>query len=81
MTIWHSGEWKSDAPGAGVLSGWGVFTTLGVWNGRAFAVEEHLARLRGDALRSTDDPASPISSGPVALSEGSFRRSSMFSGS
>ncbi|MDF2440542.1 MAG: branched-chain amino acid aminotransferase [Abditibacteriota bacterium] len=35
---------------AGTMLGWGVFTTLGVVNGRATFVERHLQRLRRDAL-------------------------------
>lgn len=39
------------AQSAGTLLGWGAFTTLGVWSGRAFAVSRHLARLRADCAR------------------------------
>lgn len=38
-----------DASGAGTLLGWGVFTTLGVRDGRALFAQRHLARLRRDA--------------------------------
>ncbi len=55
MVIWLNDEIITDktatvaASAAGLLLGWGVFTTLGIWNGHAFAVERHLARLRRDA--------------------------------
>ena len=57
MLVWLNGEFKAadeasiSAASAGVLAGWGVFTTLGVWAGQPFAVERHLARLRRDAAR------------------------------
>ena len=37
------------ATAAGTLLGLGVFTTIGVWHGRAFALNRHFARLRRDA--------------------------------
>jgi len=52
MTIWLNGEWQNEQLSTGALSGWGVFTTLGVWSGKAFAIDEHLARLRRDAGRA-----------------------------
>ena len=58
MLLWLNGVFKDPAEAtigaasAGVLSGWGVFTTIGVWAGRPFAWERHLARLRRDAARA-----------------------------
>ena len=53
MQFWHNGEMGAqahcDATGAGVLLGQGVFTTIGVWSGRPFLLESHLARLRENA--------------------------------
>ena len=53
MAIWHNGELKEtaliDASGAGLTLGWGVFTTLGVREGRALWLDKHFARLRRDA--------------------------------
>lgn len=55
MLIWLNGELKTpesaqvNAATAGLTLGWGVFTTIGVWGGRPFAVERHLARLRANA--------------------------------
>ncbi len=41
------------SPGqAGLLSGWGLFTTLRVWEGELFAFERHWARLERDAKRT-----------------------------
>ncbi|RYG54959.1 hypothetical protein EON80_31325, partial [bacterium] len=55
MAIWHNGtlgETASiDASSAGLLLGWGVFTTVGVKKGRAMWLEQHLHRLRRDAAR------------------------------
>lgn len=55
MAIWHNGELKNaawmDASSAGVMLGWGVFTTLGIQNGRALWIEKHLARLKRDAAK------------------------------
>jgi len=40
------------SPGqAGLLSGWGIFTTMRIYDGRAFAFERHWKRLRTDAGR------------------------------
>ena len=55
--IWLNGELLSDdasiaATSAGTLLGWGVFTTIGVWNGRPFALDLHLQRLRHDAAKA-----------------------------
>jgi len=55
MVIWLNGEMldaaeaRLAASSAGVLLGWGIFTTLGIWGGRAFAVKRHIVRLRRDA--------------------------------
>ncbi len=55
MTVWLNGEYHTEpsatlpAFAAGALLGWGVFTTIGVWHRRAFALPLHLARLRRDA--------------------------------
>lgn len=35
----------------GLLSGWGLFSTLRIYAGIPFALEDHMARLRGDAER------------------------------
>jgi branched-chain amino acid aminotransferase len=57
MMIWINGELRDaaaatvDASSAGLLLGWGVFTTVGVWEGRPFLLARHLARLRRDAGR------------------------------
>ncbi len=38
------------SPGqVGFLNGWGVFSTLRIWNGLPFAFERHFARMRHDA--------------------------------
>lgn len=59
MAIWHNGELKEtatiDATSAGVLLGWGVFSTVGVQNGRALWLPNHLRRLRRDAARCEID--------------------------
>ncbi len=53
--LWLNGNLRdeNDAPiavsSAGNLLGWGVFTTIGVWNARPFALDLHLQRLRHDA--------------------------------
>ncbi|RYX84915.1 hypothetical protein EON83_08220 [bacterium] len=55
MAIWHNGNLSEtasvDASGAGLLLGWGVFTTLGIKAGRALWLDQHLHRLRRDAAR------------------------------
>jgi branched-chain amino acid aminotransferase len=44
-------EKASLSPGqVGLLTGWGVFTTLRVYQGKAFAFERHWARMKRDAL-------------------------------
>src|SRR5258705_9186571 len=41
------------SPGqAGLLSGWGLFTTLRITEGEAFAFERHWRRLEKDAART-----------------------------
>jgi branched-chain amino acid aminotransferase len=41
------------SPGqAGLLSGWGLFTTLRIWQGEPFAFERHWRRLERDAART-----------------------------
>src|SRR6266851_8440062 len=41
------------SPGqAGLLSGWGLFTTLRIFQGEAFAYERHWRRLEKDAART-----------------------------
>ena len=41
------------SPGqAGLLSGWGLFTTLRIFDGEAFAFERHWRRLEKDAART-----------------------------
>ena len=51
--LWFNGrfadEATSNATSAGALLGWGVFTTIGVWNAQPFALPQHLARLQHDA--------------------------------
>ncbi len=53
MKLWYNGEMKTqahcDATAAGLLLGQGVFTTIGIWSGRPFLLEHHLARLRENA--------------------------------
>jgi branched-subunit amino acid aminotransferase/4-amino-4-deoxychorismate lyase len=40
------------SPGqAGLLNGWGVFTTMRIFQGEAFAFERHWRRLEKDAVR------------------------------
>lgn len=55
MAIWHNGELKQtasvDALSAGVLLGWGTFSTVGIKNGRALWLDHHLRRLRRDTAR------------------------------
>ena len=55
MAIWHNGilgETASiDASSAGLLLGWGVFTTIGIKAGRPLWIDHHLHRLRRDAAR------------------------------
>lgn len=54
MTTWLSGDTPDTEPlSAGALMGWGVFTTLGVWNGKPYAALRHLTRLRHDAERAS----------------------------
>jgi branched-subunit amino acid aminotransferase/4-amino-4-deoxychorismate lyase len=56
-TLWFNGQFLRGedahvcASSAGTLLGWGVFTTIGVWNGQPFALPQHLRRLRHDAAR------------------------------
>ncbi len=55
--IWLNGEFHDEddakiaASSAGNLLGWGVFTTVGIWSARPFALRLHLTRLRHDALK------------------------------
>ena len=55
--IWHDGriapiEQARFSPGqAGLLNGWGLFTTLRVYDGRPFAFDRHWKRLATDAAR------------------------------
>ncbi len=55
MAIWHNGKLKEtawiDASSAGLLLGWGVFSTVGIRDGRASWPEKHLTRLRRDAAK------------------------------
>ncbi|HVF85685.1 MAG TPA: aminotransferase class IV [Abditibacteriaceae bacterium] len=55
--IWLNHELLPDdapiaATSAGTLLGWGVFTTIGVWNQRPFVLDLHLQRLRHDAAKA-----------------------------
>jgi branched-chain amino acid aminotransferase len=56
--VHHNGELKPIeevrlSPGqAGLLAGWGLFTTLRIWDGELFAFERHWARLQRDAKRT-----------------------------
>lgn len=57
MTYWFDArngraDTRSTPVSAGALLGWGVFTTLGIWQRRPFAIDRHLARLRRDAART-----------------------------
>lgn len=45
-------EAQLPATSAGTLLGWGVFTTVGIWNAHPFALDLHLQRLRHDAQRA-----------------------------
>src|SRR5579863_4436119 len=53
----HNGDIRDSAerslsPGQiGLLSGWGVFSTLRVYDGVMFAFERHWERMRSDAVR------------------------------
>jgi branched-subunit amino acid aminotransferase/4-amino-4-deoxychorismate lyase len=55
MFLWLNGELHNEAgakvtaSSAGLLSGWGVFTTIGVRETRPIAISRHFARLRRDA--------------------------------
>ncbi len=55
MAIWHNGELGQtasiDGTSAGVLLGWGVFSTVGIQDVRALWLSNHLRRLRRDAAR------------------------------
>jgi len=55
MAIWHNGRLGEaatvDVTSAGLTLGWGVFSTIGVQNGRALWLPNHLARVRRDAAR------------------------------
>lgn len=57
MQVWLNGKFEAansarvDVSSAGLTLGWGVFTTIGVWRKRPFALDRHLARLRCDAAR------------------------------
>jgi len=55
MILWHNGRFgqsaMTDISGAGLSLGWGVFSTVGIQNGRALWLDNHLARLRRDAAR------------------------------
>jgi len=54
--IWLNGELLDEAlveaSSAGALLGWGVFTTIGMWNTKPFALDLHLERLRHDAAKA-----------------------------
>lgn len=58
MKMWLNGRLISShdatiaATSVGALLGWGVFTTIGIWNARPFALDLHFARLRHDAARA-----------------------------
>lgn len=55
MALWHNGRIcksaRMDATSAGLLLGWGVFTTIGIRDGRPLWLDLHLRRLRRDAAR------------------------------
>jgi len=59
--IREAGE-RSLSPGqVGFLSGWGVFSTLRVYDGVMFAFERHWERMRSDAMRMrVPFPAEPV---------------------
>lgn len=55
--LWLNGKLLPDnaqiaATSAATLVGWGVFTTIGVWNTKPFALDSHLERLRHDAAKA-----------------------------
>ena len=57
MIVWLNGNFLDDArpavpvTAAGMLTGWGCFTTTGVRQGRPLHLTKHLARLRANAAR------------------------------
>ena len=56
MNIWFNGACTNAASvsgyNAGTLLGWGVYTTIGIWDGWSFALNLQLRRLRRDAGRA-----------------------------
>lgn len=72
MTIWLNGELLEHgaiaANSAGVTLGWGVFTTMGVRDGKPLFLQRHIERLRRDALLA--DIAFTIA--PEALTAGVY---------
>lgn len=55
MAMWHNGKIcesaQVDADGAGLLLGWGVFTTIRIRSGCPLWFDHHLRRLRRDAVK------------------------------
>ncbi len=64
----------------GLLTGWGVFTTLRLYRGQPFAFERHWARLSRDAERLSvplDRPESDVREAVVELARANRRRGGM----
>ncbi|MGH9535102.1 MAG: aminotransferase class IV [Terriglobales bacterium] len=53
----------------GLLSGWGLFSTLRIYAGVPFALEDHLARLGSDALRLSIAAEEALAALPRAFAE------------
>ena len=62
-------EARIDPQLAGLLYGWGVFTTLRVYNGAAFALDRHLERLLRHAEKARIETAIDLETARRALNE------------
>jgi branched-subunit amino acid aminotransferase/4-amino-4-deoxychorismate lyase len=62
-------EARIDPQSAGLLYGWGVFTTLRVYNGAAFALDRHLERLLRHAEKARIETAIDPETARRALNE------------
>ena len=62
-------EARIDPQSAGLLYGWGVFTTLRIYNGAAFALDRHLERLFRHAEKARIDTAIEIDAARRALND------------
>ena len=63
------GEARIDPQSAGLLYGWGVFTTLRIYNGAAFALDRHLERLLRHAEKARIDTAVDFDTARHALND------------